>query len=352
LNGQVRLTRRRLNRTLLHRQHLLQRSDLPAGDLVRHLVGLQAQENMPPYLSLHARLETFDPYDVSRGLEERTLVRLLTMRGTIHLLTPEDALALRPWVQPRLEKELRSNRALRDVRDLDRTAFDTAVCAALTAGALPQKDLGLRLADAFPHASATSLGQLARLTHPLAQLPPRGGWKQSGGVTYHLVDTWLGEPLTTPDPADVVRRYLRAFGPATAADVTAWSGVTGLSSLVRGMDDLVRHEDESGRVLHDVPDGELADEATHAPVRLLGTYDNVWLSHGGRDRVTDPGKRRRWMGANGGTGHALFADGMLEGLWRLVDGRVEVLELFRDLSPRERRELDDEVARVESLAAR
>jgi hypothetical protein len=337
---------------LLHRQHLLERTELPMGDLARHLVGLQAQENLPPYLSLHARLGSFDPYDVSRALEERSLVRLITMRGTIHLLAPEDALALRPWVQPRLEKELRSNQALRDVRDLDRTAFDTAVRDALAAGPLAQKDLGTRLGEAFADREPPPLAQLARLTHPLAQLPPRGGWKQSGGVTYHLVDAWLGEPLAEPDPADVVRRYLRAFGPATAADVTAWSGVTGLAAVLRGMDDLVRHEDEAGRVLHDVPDGGLVDEDTPAPVRLLGAYDNLWLSHAGRDRVTSPENRRRWMGANGGVASTVFVDGMLEGLWRLVEDRVVVLELFRDLTAHERRELDDEIARVEELAAR
>ena len=39
--------------------------------------------------------------------------------------------------------------------------------------------------------------------------------------------------------------------------------------------------------MYDVPGGEIADEDAPAPVRLLGTYDNVWLSHAGRDRVTD-----------------------------------------------------------------
>ena len=57
------------------------------------------------------------------------------------------------------------------------------------------------------------------------------------------------------------------------------------------MDDLVQHEDENGKVLFDVPDGEFADDDVPAPVRLLGTYDNVWLSHAARDRVTDPEKR-------------------------------------------------------------
>ena len=346
------LSRRRLNRTLLQRQHLLARVDAPVATMVRHLVGLQAQEPLPPYLSLHARLTSFDPYDVSRGLDERSLVRLLTMRGTIHLLTPEDALGLRPWVQPRMEKEIRSSPAVRPVAGLDRASFARAVAGVLADGPLPQKQLTAALGQRFPDLPATALGQLARVAVPLAQLPPRGKWREPGGVVYDFVERWLGAPSSVADPAEVVRRYLRAFGPATAADVTAWSGVTGLTGVVRGMTDLVRHEDETGRELYDVPDGELADEETPAPVRLLGTYDNLWLSHAGRDRVTSPGNRRRWMGSNGGTGHTVFVDGMLEGLWRVADGRVEIIELFRDLSRAERDELDAERAGIEALLAR
>ena len=112
-----------------------------------------------------------------------------------------------------------------------------------------------------------------------------------------------------------MRRYLRAFGPATAADVTAWSAVTRLGPVVKAMDDLVQHEDENGKVLYDVADGPIADEDAPAPVRLFGTYDNVWLSHAKRDRVTDPEKRTAWMGANGASGMSLLVDGWMEGLW-------------------------------------
>jgi len=120
--------------------------------------------------------------------------------------------------------------------------------------------------------------------------------------------------------------------------------------VVKGMD-LVEHRDPAGKVLYDVPGAEVVDDAP-APVRLLGTYDNVWLSHAARDRVTDPVKRKRWMGLNGGVGSALFVDGWLEGLWRVVDGKPVVIEEFRRFTRSERRELDHELARVESLLSR
>jgi hypothetical protein len=348
----VRLTRRRLNRTLLHRQQLLERGVGSPVRLIERLVGLQAQESLPPYLSLAARIDGFDPREASTALAERRLVRLLTMRGTIHLLRPQDAAELRGWVQPRMEQELRTSQTVRSVRGLDRASFAEALRSVLADGPLPQRDLGVALHAFFPTAEATALAGLARLAAPLAQLPPRGCWKESGGVVYEYVDRWTGVPMADPDVPAIVRRYLAAFGPATAADVTAWSGVTKLGPVLAGMEDLVQHEDENGRVLLDLPDGPIADEDAVAPVRLLGTYDNVWLSHAARDRVTDPVKRRAWMGTNGGVGHVILVDGWLEGLWRIEDGRVQVRRLLRRLTRSERAGLDEEISRVEQLLAR
>ena len=170
-------------------------------------------------------------------------------------------------------------------------------------------------------------------------------------MVYDRVDRWLGRPQSAPDPEAIVRRYLAAFGPATAADVTAWSAVTRLGPVLAGMEDLVRHAGPDGRVVYDVPGGEIVGGDVPAPPRLLGTYDNLWLSHAKRDRVTAPDKRGRWMGPNGGNAATVFVDGMLEGLWRLEEGRITT-QLFRDLTRRERSDLDGEIARLEELLDR
>ena len=341
-----------LNRTLLDRQQLLSRTSSSVPALVEHLVGLQAQENLPPYLGLAARLEGFDPYAVTRGLEDRSLVRLLTMRSTVHLLVADDALVLRRFTRPVHERERRVSQMVRAAIDVDLDEFSVAVRAALADGPLPVKRLGEALTVTFPDVPANALAHLARVAEPLAQLPPRGCWKQPGGVVYQYVDAWVGRPMVEPDPAAIVRRYLTAYGPASAADVTSWSGVPGMPAVLAAMDDLVRHTDASGKKLFDVSTGVLVPEDTPAPVRLLGLYDNVWLSHAGRDRVTTPESRSGWMGVNGGMTNTLFADGMLVGLWRVTDGRVEVLSTLRPLTRRERSELDDEITRVHELLDR
>ena len=347
----MRLSRQVLNRTLLHRQHLLERVDATPYEMAEHLIGLQAQDNLPPYLSLAARLTDFDPYDVTRGLEDKSLVRLLVMRGTIHLLTRDDALMLRQWTAPVHEREIKVSQSIGPAREIDRESFVAALNEVLADGPVPQKALGLALAERFPDYPPTQLGQLARSTQPLAQLPPRGTWKGSGTVIYQRVDRWLEGELVEPDVPEIVRRYLRAFGPASAADATAWSAITGLAALMKGMDDLERHEDENGKVLYDVPGSPIVDGDVPAPVRLFGLYDNVWLSHAGRDRVTEPEKRTHWMGPNGGMASPILADGWLEGLWRAEDGKVEIVSLLRELTKSEQAELDEEIARVETLLA-
>lgn len=348
----MRFTRQRLNRTLLLRQHLLERVPSDPITMCDHLVGLQAQETMPPYLSLAARLTDFDPYDVSRALETRRLVRVLSLRDTIHLHTPDDALTLPVWAAPVRDREIRMSQSIGDARDVDRTAFRAAVRDVLGDGELPVRQLGAALAERFPDHKASHLGQLARVVEVLVQVPPRGCWKQPGGVTYAYADSWLDGTLAEPDVPAVVRRYLQAFGPASAADVTAWTSITRLGPVLKGMDDLEQHEDADGRLLYDVAGAPVADEDAPAPVRLLGAYDNVWLSHQARDRVTDPVARKSWMGTNGGIGNTVFVDGWLTGIWRVVDDKVKIDRLHRELTKAEQAELDTEVARVEALLAR
>ena len=350
----MRLSRQRLNRTLLLRQHLLERVAWEPTAMVRHLVGLQAQEPLPPYLSLAARLTEVDPWAVSGLIEGRDLVRVLSLRDTVHLHVPEDAVTLPVWAAPVREREIRASQSIADARDLDRAAFLAALDDVLAEGPLPQRELAAALALRFPEHKAAQLGQLARVAAVLVQLPPRGTWKPtaSTAVAYDFADRWTGLPLAEPDVPDVVRRYLRAFGPATAADLTTWSGVTGLAATVKAVDDLVRHEDEGGKPLYDLADAPLAEEDAPAPVRLLGAYDNVWLSHARRDRVTEPDKRRIWMGVNGAQLNIVLVDGWLEGLWGVENGRVTVTNLQRRLTRTEQAELDAEAAQVESLLAR
>jgi hypothetical protein len=102
------LTLRELNRATLDRQMLLERQAIPALDAVERLAGLQAQVPSPPYVGLWTRLKDFRREELTRLMEERQVVRATLMRATLHLMTAEDYLLLRPALQPALTRSMNS----------------------------------------------------------------------------------------------------------------------------------------------------------------------------------------------------------------------------------------------------
>jgi hypothetical protein len=100
------LSRRALNRALLPRQFLLERSNRPVLDAIEHLAGLQAQLPNTPYIGLWTRLAGFRPEELSKAIENRRAVRIALMRSTIHLVSARDCLLLRPAMQPALDRSL------------------------------------------------------------------------------------------------------------------------------------------------------------------------------------------------------------------------------------------------------
>ena len=89
------LSNRTLNRTLLARQMLLERTDMPIVAAVEHLGGLQAQAPVPPYLALWTRLRSFDFGELSELIIDRSLVRMTLWRGTLHLISADDVFLMR-----------------------------------------------------------------------------------------------------------------------------------------------------------------------------------------------------------------------------------------------------------------
>jgi hypothetical protein len=350
------LSTRALTRTLWVRQQLVpgHRTITGSTAMVAHLLGLQAQDNLPPYLSLAARIDGFTPADLSDRLEDRSLVRLFSMRGTVHVLTADDALRLRGWVQPALDRVSATNQTSRPANHLTTDQLDAVVRPFLGDGAKAHTEIGKALAKVHPDVPEAALRHVTRERLPLLQVPPRGLWKRSGGVVYAYVDSYLGRPFVAADVEELVLRYLSAFGPATAADMTKWSLVTRLGPVFAAMAEdgrLTTHTDEAGRTLYDVPDGVLADEDLELPVLMLGTYDNIFLSHADRERVAPDDVRKRWMGPNGGIGHTLFVDGLLAGSWR-YDGDTFDVEPYHPLTASQRRGVEQEKERVAALLAR
>ena len=316
------LTRRQLNRATLARQLLLGRVDLPAVDVVHRFAGLQAQNPRDPYIGLWSRLRDFRVDELERLLLDRRVVRLVVQRGTVHVVTADDCLVLRPLAQPILTQQLFAHR---DHGPRCRTADLDAVMAAAATILAEQprttRQLRAALAERFPAEDPAAMAFACRNLLAFVQVPPRGLWSASGEVVGTTAAAWLGRELAEhPSVDEVMLRYLAAFGPSTVQDAATWSRYTGLRAVFERLRPRLRTaRDEDGREYFDVEDGPRPDAGADAPVRFLPQYDNVLLAHKDRSRFVDPqqaGLASVWNEYLGFVGSVLV-DGMLAASWRI-----------------------------------
>lgn len=340
---------RTLNRTLLERQLLLERTGKGAEAAVTHLLGLQSQAPLSPYPGLWTRVADFSFDEVGELLTARKLVRIVLMRSTVHLVTAADALRLRPWVQPMLDRGLRSSQWAAGITGVGREQLVGYGRQVLAEQALGPAELRTALSRRWPDADPASLVSALRVWAPLAQIPPRGVWGSAGQPRYAYLDDWLGEAAAVqPDPGELVRRYLAAFGPATPADMQKWCGLTGLKPVFTAMD-LRTYTADDGRVLYDLPDAELADPDREVSARFVADFDNLLLSHADRTRVLDDAHRSKVMTVNGIIRGTILIDGFVGGTWRFERAKGEavvVVTPFAALSAADRGALTEEGARL------
>jgi hypothetical protein len=340
------LSLKALNRATLARQMLLAREATSALDAITRLAGLQAQVAKPPFLGLWSRLAGFRREDLLDLLHRREVVRATAMRGTLHLMTAADYLALRPALQPMLSASmtsvLRQRTATLDVPALveDARAFFEEEPRTFT-------ELRAHLMERYPDGDERAMGFAVRMHLPLVMIPNDSPWGFPADSDFTTASAWLERAIAVEAaPRELVRRYLAAFGPATVADAQAWSGLKGLKSTFEALrSELVTFRDERGRELFDLPDAPRPSEDTVAPVRLLPEYDNLVLSHADRSRIIAEEDRPRIVTANLKVLATFLIDGTVAGTWKVSrKGKAAtlLLEPFEPLTPPVRDALAEE----------
>lgn len=322
------LSLRTLNRTLLLRQRLHERTAMPVADLIRHLVAVQGQEPNWPYVGLWSRLSEFRHEELSALLEERTVVRATSIRRTVHLTDAQDYRWLYPTVRPAVEPTLRSI-YLRDAMDgLDIAEFGAAGRELLDGRAVSRRDLGKLLSERFPGRGARDLVHGLGVVQPLVHHPGAGAWGAWRGrsVSVSLAEQVVGGPLAEgPEPRTLVRRYLAAYGPATVGDIQEFAGVTKLAEVVEGMRGELRvFRDDAGRELFDVPDAPIAEADSPAPVRFLPAFDNSCLGHRDRRRIIRDADRTRIAKIASGGVPMYLIDGFVHGRWDVAGSTIRI----------------------------
>lgn len=309
-----RLTRDELNRATLARQFLLERTERSAFEVIEHLIAMQSQVPGAPFTGLWSRIADFDFVELDDLMLNHSVVRMLTLRSTVHLMSAVDAAGLRPLVQVVLDREYKSVRK----KALDAAGVDPGAVAARARELLSGAHLSAaQIADVthaeWPEAPREHVSAVPRLFLPTVQVTPRGLWGQSGQATFALFEDWTGLPLDPYPLEQVVLRYLAAYGPATVMDAQKWCGLTRLKAVFEGLGDaLVAFEGPSGERLYDLPDAPRPAAEVPAPVRILPEYDNVGLAYVDRTRIVDPDRQM-----------SLLAGPQIIGPTVLVDGRTE-----------------------------
>lgn len=341
-----RLPRLRAASQLLHRPVAAK----DPAEIARSAAGIQAQDPAAARLSFRSRSRSLTAADVDRArTEERSLLRTWLMRKTIHLIATEDAAWMLPLFEPPIERWSRRRLEQLGMPAGTQERALKAIARALDDGPLTRPEAAQRVEAAGIELSAQTRLQVTGLavSSGLALLGPDRGARSC------LVrrEDWIAEQrVAARDPAlaELARRYLAAFAPATDRDASYWSGLAlrdvraGLESISAELEE-VRVGEETMLALR----GRLPRLPRGGQIRMLGHFDTFLLGY--RDRSFTTGDRHRETVSDGGGGiyPVVLRDGVVIGGWRESrrGGRLEI-SLDGPLPAEIRPAIDAEIADI------
>ena len=323
---------------------LLERVKVPLPKVLDRMGTLQAQYAPSMYIGLWTRMDGFERDQLDRALERRSVAQGTLMRSTIHLVSKADywpaAIGIR---RGRRESWLKYG-PRRDYTAAQMSAHARKLRAALGDGTMSRKEIH----ELLGKDSIVTNGVNAWLD--LVRAPPSGTWERRRADLYAAAEQWLGPPPEideTDGKERLVRRYLGAFGPSTAAEIADWAGLQP-KSLGQAIEriKLRRFTAEDGAELLDLPRAPLPDADTPVPVRLLPTWDATLLVHARRTQILPEEHRPKVFHTKTPQSVPTFlVDGAVAGTWRHERGRVELRPLVK-LGRADREQLDEEGHRL------
>ncbi len=336
------LSTRALNRALLARQHLLERTTRPIETVVEDVGGLQTQYAPSGYVGLWTRVAGFRRGDLTAALEDRRIIQATLMRTTIHMVSRRE---FWPYVAgiTRARREWARRVQPHGADEAAMAARAEAIRAALADGPKTVKELG--------DLGAGFVGNLG-LWVDLVRVPPSGTWERRRADRLALAEDWVGRSDVDEGEglAHIVRAYLRAFGPAPWRDIASWAGVP-VTDARRGGEalTLVRYRDDAGRELVDLPNAPLPDPDTPAPVRFLPHWDAVMLAHARRTGLLpEPHRPVIFSTKNPFSVGTVLVDGRVVATWSVRDGAV-VVDPLEPITRAEREAIEDERDALQAL---
>lgn len=346
------------------RRHLLDPlGEVDDVEVVRQLCGVQAQVPAAAALAVRVRQRSSPPGGVNRALEERRLMRTWAMRGTLHLLAPDEAGAYlslvgaaRPWEKASWQKAF-------GVAPDEMVALVEAVGQVLDGRVLSRDELVVAVGELLGHSDleAELRSGWGAVLKPVAW---QGGLchatSDGNRVSFARPDQWLPDWAGVPDPAEAARvvipAYLRAYGPATPERFDAWlTRGTSKKAVVRSW--FTALEDRLATVEIDGDPAFLLAEDVDSlnrtsptrTVRLLPAFDQYVLGPGTKaEEIIAPSRRAEVSRTAGWISPVVVAGGGVAGTWEIDDRKPQV-RLFEEADPIPGPALDAEIARIEEL---
>jgi hypothetical protein len=358
-----RMTVGALNRALLARQGLLERLDAPLVEAVEAVGALQAQYWPAPPVALWSRVAGFAAESFYAALERGELATGTLLRVTLHLVSAREHPAYAAVAGEAAGHHWRRT-------DAEPGADVAALLKKLQAYAAKTPRTGKEIAAFIEdwladHPDALDAEEVEHQRKykwrpfqrwsAFVRAPADGAWGTKAPSSLLAAPRPRGAPKGEKALDEVVRRHLRAFGPAGAEDVAGWIGWPTppvRAALERIAPDLARFEDEDGRPLHDLPDAPRPDPETPAPPRLLAAFDSVLLAYAAKRRtriLPDAHRDAVYERRNLQIRPSFLVDGLVAGTWSIEVKRREATLMLRPLvrlARATRTELVDEAQRL------
>src|ERR1043165_8634701 len=357
-SGEIPFSSEQIHAFRLRRHHLLDQSTKDVVTISRDVCGVQAQIMSAAQLQLWARNHAITPAAVNDALwKTRTLVKTSLMRQTLHLVPTEDfPLYIAANRSTRVNSTFSIMARFKITRD-EADALSDLIVEALKAGPLPRAAI---TAAVRPRVSKRVRAWMDKV-FSIVRLPVFEGricYAPGEGNETPLIRTEQWLPLQEPveevqAQAELLRRYLRAYGPATLKDFAHWSLIS--MAEVKALRPLVDADvaDHDGVLMlrEDVKTLQAAS-FSQSSVHLLPYFDVYLLAHRLKEHFLKPRFYKRVYRNQGWISPVVLINGEIAGVWsyKLSRKTLEVeIELFTRVDSRARKQIKDRAAELAEL---
>ncbi|MGD2201481.1 MAG: winged helix DNA-binding domain-containing protein [Candidatus Bathyarchaeota archaeon] len=349
----------------LDRHHLTERAPTEtAVKVVGDIMGLNAQGILNFQVSLWNRVKDLDKGLLPQALyHERTLVRTWLMRNTVHIVPSEQLPLFRGALLGSLMREWDRWNVKTGSKESPQSWMPhyKEILDLLKEGPLTIN----QMLEALGWKGREGKRRLRRVIREmslrgiLCHAKPSGYWHYETEHTYAHLDRWLPDQKpVNPEEArrELLRGYLRAYGPASPQDFAYWTGkrVSDSKPIFKSLASSLEKVKLEGqkRALYalkeDLPLVEEAEGAA-APTRLLPPFDALIMGHKDKGRLIDPRDRENIFLKYGNISASILLDGKVQGAWSIKkagEGRRLDITPFRRFTEHERDDIEKEVDRL------